>query len=78
MNKKIIGIKVRIEDLEVNDLFYMEFANKIIKFRVNFILEDDLLAHGLNWLKEDCILIKKKNRDLFYAGKMSKFRAFFL
>ena len=74
--KKKVGYPVSISDLEKNDLFWMEYGSRILKFRVHRVFyEYGLLAHSVKWMKSDSILIPFEGfngEKCIYAGKMSK------
>ncbi len=76
---KFKGQKIKREELEKNDLFYMKYGYNTIKFRVLFTSSssDLVLAHSLKWCYSDSVNIDSSS-DIYYIGKMSKFRAFFL
>lgn len=81
MESKEIGYPIKLEDLEVNDLFYMDFGWSTLKWRVHVKLQGDVIAHSIDWCKDNGIRIKpelRDGRDMFYAGKISKLRAFFM
>jgi len=91
---KAIGQRITFDELEVNDLFYHPYGFGLKKFRVHEKYYDFLVAHALSWIKSDSITFlrpgtncREQSRLLifdndtppaYYAGKVSKLRAFFL
>lgn len=78
--KPYIGSRIRIEDLQINDLFYMDYGFEKIIFRVHKILQDEgILAHSVKWCKGDSIVVKfNTDRNIHYAGKLSRIRAWMM
>lgn len=70
---------MKVNQLKKNDLFYMDYGFQTLKFRVLFASSsgDLILAHSLKWCYKDSMKIDQ-DAKIYYAGKISKFRAFFL
>ena len=80
LNIGSVGKRISLTDLQVNDLFYMTYGFDKVKFRVTATFENEgILAHSLEWMKLNAILIPfSESRQIYYAGRMSKIRSWFL
>jgi len=77
MKHKIIP-KRKLSELHKNDLFLYRFTTEHNTWRVHRETSDALLAHSMSWIKSDSILIPKSDREVYYLGRMSKLRSFFV
>lgn len=80
LNMPVVGSRISINDLKVNDLFWMDYGLDKVKFRVHKIFEGEgIFAHSVKWCKSSSIVIKyDTKRNIHYAGKMSKFRSWLM
>lgn len=68
-----------LRDLDVNDLFAMNYGYSKCEFRVKDVFEEGLSAHMLSWCKSSAIYIPFNNgREIQKTGKISRWRAFWL
>lgn len=92
--KKSIKLKkgdlVKPPQLQKNDLFIMKFGFSECTFGVNQTRSDgSILAHATSWLESAALVFDTEGRTkyhlryipadpMYYAGRMSKLRAFFI
>lgn len=79
MRKLEAGQLVLFEQLERNDMFYMEYGGNMLKFRVNAALKaNGVLAHNVQWMISSSIHLRDGIRKPYYIGRMSKLRSWFM
>ncbi len=73
--------KEDVANLKKNDLVLIKYGFDHIKVRVVFVSFDSIYGHSIKWMKSSSkvfVYDDIKNDGVFYVGRMSKFRSFFM